>query len=203
MSEIAKTKLSADDDLANGSPWMTGRILLAMPAMGDPRFHRAVIFICAHDANGAMGLVINQTMPGLEFTELLDQLHIPADPKRTENRTVLSGGPVEATRGFVLHTGDYAQKDTIRVNDRFSVTGTIDALKAIASGAGPREMLFLLGYAGWGAGQLDQELQENAWLVADSDPRIIFGADPEAKWDEAMKSLGIDAAMLSADAGRA
>lgn len=183
--------------------YLTGRLLLAMPAMGDPRFHKAVIYMCAHDANGAMGLVINHTLPGVDLSQLLEQLHIDPAESQAPETPVMSGGPVETARGFVLHSNDFSQSDTIKIDDDFSVTGTIDALKAIASGDGPESMLFILGYAGWSAGQLDQEIQQNAWLVADPDPELIFTSQPEEKWPKAVEKLGVDPGMLSGVAGRA
>ncbi len=183
--------------------YLTGRLLLAMPAMGDPRFHKAVIYMCAHDENGAMGLVINHVLPGIDLTQLLEQLNITPEQDKTPDTPVLSGGPVETARGFVLHSSDFSQSDTIKIDEKFSVTGTIDALKTIASGEGPDKMLFILGYAGWGSGQLDQEIQQNAWLVTDADPELIFAAAPDEKWDKAIGQMGIDPAMLSGQAGRA
>lgn len=183
--------------------YLTGRILLAMPAMGDPRFHRAVIYMCAHDENGAMGLVINHTLPGVDLGKLLKQLDIPAAQDTAPATPVMSGGPVETARGFVLHSSEFNQNDTIRIDDMFSVTGTLDALKAIAGGQGPDKMLFVLGYAGWSPGQLDREIQDNAWLVADADPGLIFDSAPESKWEQGIKKLGFDPGMLSGEAGRA
>lgn len=183
--------------------YLTGRLLLAMPQMGDPRFHRAVIFMCAHDANGAMGLVLNNIMPGVDLSELLAQLNIDRQSDKTPAAPVMNGGPVETARGFVLHSPDFAQPETIRVSQDICVTGTIEALKAIAAGAGPKDMLFMLGYAGWGAGQLDKELQDNAWLVTDADATLVFGANAEDKWDKAVRKIGIDPAMLSGSAGHA
>ena len=183
--------------------FLTGRLLLAMPAMGDPRFHKAVIYMCAHDDKGAMGLVINHILPGIDLKSLLEQLNIDSDNTQTPERPVLSGGPVETARGFVLHSTDFEQSDTIKIDDTFSVTGTIDALKAIGGGEGPEKMLFILGYAGWSAGQLDEELQQNAWLVADPDPDLIFESSAEEKWMKAVQKLGIDPGMLSGEAGRA
>lgn len=188
------------------SNYLTGRILLAMPGLDDPRFHRAVIFLCAHDEKGAMGLIVNHTLPGLELQELMAQLDIVPAQETINNGAhmpVLSGGPVEAARGFVLHTTDFKQSDTIEIDERFSITGTVDALKAIAQGNGPHKMLFVLGYAGWDPGQLDQELQQNAWLVADADPDLIFRPSAEQKWEDAVRKLGIDPAMLSGSAGHA
>ena len=184
--------------------YLTGRILLAMPSMGDPRFHKAVIYMCAHDEHGAMGLVVNHRLPGVDMKDLLTQLEIdkPED-KTVEQIPVLSGGPVETARGFVLHSTDFEQGETIKINEEFSVTGTIDALKAIAQGDGPEELLFILGYAGWGAGQLDEELQQNAWLVLDPDKALIFDVKPDTMWDKAIEKIGIDPGMLSSMTGRA
>lgn len=185
--------------------YLTGKLLIAMPGMGDQRFNRAVIFICAHDQKGAMGLVINHSMPGLDLRQLLDKLHIQGAETTASwiGRPVMNGGPVESARGFILHSQDYNQKDTIRIDDIYGVTGTIDALRAVAEGRGPERMLFVLGYAGWSAGQLEREMQENAWLVADADPDIIFNPDIEHKWAAAIRAIGIDPAMLSNSAGHA
>jgi putative transcriptional regulator len=190
----------------NSEHSLAGKLLLAMPGLGDPRFYRAVIFMCAHDEKGAMGLVINHVLPGLEFKNLLEQLKISSDIRvdlRQFNMPVMAGGPVEGARGFILHSHDFRQKDTVPVGDFYGITGTVEALKAIASGKGPDHLLFILGYAGWGAGQLDREIQENSWLVADPDPNIIFHAEPNEKWELAVQKLGVDPAMLSSQAGRA
>lgn len=198
------TKNEKDQDKQDRN--LAGRLLLAMPSLGDPRFQRAVIFVCAHDEKGAMGLVINHALPGLDIAQLMKQLHIEPGATPDEKMIhfpVLNGGPVETARGFILHSSDYSQPDTVRIDEHFSVTGTIDALKAIASGDGPDKMLFVLGYAGWSAGQLDQELQENAWLVTEADPDLIFTTDVDTKWNAAVRKIGIDPAMLSSDAGRA
>ncbi|MCB1531999.1 MAG: YqgE/AlgH family protein [Alphaproteobacteria bacterium] len=187
----------------NKNAYLTGKLLLAMPSMSDPRFHKAVIFICVHDEQGAMGLVVNHDLPHLSFDGLLDQLGIASDIHVNVSLPVMSGGPVESARGFMLHTNDFNQKDTIKIDERFSVTGTLDALADVAAGKGPENMLFILGYAGWSAGQLDQEIQDNAWLVVDPDPEIIFAKDPEIKWEKAVSTLGFDPVMLSGDAGHA
>lgn len=186
-------------------PYLNGKILLAMPGMGDPRFHRAVILICAHDGNGAMGLVVNHPLPGIMMGQLLEQLNIPLEPAAfaLKGFPVLAGGPVENVRGFILHSGDFRQKDTVHINDEIGVTGTIDGLRAVASGNGPRKMIFALGYSGWSAGQLDQEIQDNAWLVSDADSNLIFSTPAEDKWDCAIRKMGVDPAMLSGDVGRA
>lgn len=185
---------------------MKGKLLLSMPNMSDPRFFKSVIFICSHDDQGAMGLVINNPMPGMNFKQLLAQLNIKDNPEHEdmlEKISVMSGGPVETARGFLLHGNDFMKEDTIKIDDNIAVTGTIDAMKDIAAGNGPDNMIFVLGYAGWGEGQLEEEIQQNAWLTTDADNDIIFRAKPEDQWDRAVKRLGIDPSMLSGMAGRA
>lgn len=191
---------------SNDATYLTGQLLLAMPSLADPRFHRAVIYVCSHDAGGAMGLVINHPLPGLEFSDLIGQLNIESGAKGSLSHLslpVLSGGPVESARGFLLHSSEFRLPDTVYVDEFFSVTGTVDALKAVAAGKGPRQLLFILGYAGWSAGQLDREMQDNAWLTVPADPALIFHAGAEEKWDMAIGKLGFDPAMLSSAAGRA
>ena len=186
--------------------YLTGKLLLAMPGMGDQRFNRAVILLCAHDEEGAMGLVINNEMPNVEFSDLAKQLKFESDIRINFDNIhlpVLSGGPVETARGFLLHSGDFTRPDTMRVDDAYGVTGTTDALRDVALGNGPRDMLFVLGYAGWDAGQLDIEIQENAWLVADPDQSLVFDDDVAGKWSRAMAKLGIDPVLLSGASGRA
>ncbi len=184
--------------------YLTGKLLLAMPGMQDKRFHKAVIYVCAHDKNGAMGLVVNHTMPDVKFKSLLKQLDIVSERQpAVKDIPIMSGGPVETARGFLLHSNDFKQKDTVIVNDEISVTGTIEALQDVVNGQGPRKMLFILGYAGWQAGQLDREIHENAWLSLDADQDLIFNTDFASKWDRAIGKLGIDPAMLSSTAGRA
>ncbi len=190
----------------NSEHSLTGKLLLAMPGLGDPRFYRAVIFMCAHDEKGAMGLVINHVLPGIEFKSLLEQLKMSSDIRVDLGKSetpVMCGGPVEAARGFILHSRDFTQKDTVPVGDSYGITGTLEALRLILNGGGPDHMLFLLGYAGWGPRQLDREIQENSWLVADPDPDIIFHAAPDEKWSMAVQKLGFDPGMLSSEAGRA
>ena len=207
-SESSKQEADAQnqDDLATqisrSTSSLTGRILMAMPGMRDPRFSKAVILLCAHDEGGAMGLVINHTLPGIDLSELLEQLEVQ-DHKTVNDVPVMSGGPVETARGFILHGNDFKQEDTIKIDEKYSVTGTIDALKAVAGGKGPDKMLFILGYAGWDAGQLDEELQQNTWLVTEADEDIIFNATPEEKWHAAVKKIGFDPGMLSSTAGTA
>lgn len=191
---------------ADKSHYLKGKLLIAMPSMNDSRFERAVIFICAHDAGGAMGLVINNTMPEVNFIDLIKQLKIESDIKIDLSKLkmpVMCGGPVESARGFLLHSADFSHDDTLNVDGDFGVTGTVDALKDVALGRGPEDMLFILGYAGWTAGQLDAEIQQNTWLVVDADPALIFESTADEKWSHAIAALGVDPSMLSATAGRA
>lgn len=183
--------------------YLPGKLLIAMPSMTDPRFHRAVIFICAHDKDGAMGLVLNKPMPGITFSDLIQQLGIEAPEEEAIDVPILNGGPVENARGFILHGPDFKEPDTVPVGEDYGVTGTIEAIKKINDGDAPEKMLFALGYAGWSAGQLDQELQANAWLTLDAEDDIVFHDTAEEKWDLAINKLGIDPAMLSAEGGRA
>ncbi len=184
--------------------YLTGKLLIAMPTMRDPRFHRAVIFLCNHDKHGAMGLVINHALPGIEFSDLVTQLKFESDITFDSiNLPVMYGGPVESARGFLLHSNDFKSADTMQIAHHYGITGTIDALHDIANGTRPKDLLFILGYAGWDAGQLDEELQQASWLVVDADPDLIFGNDPDEKWLRAITKLGVDPAMLSATAGHA
>lgn len=190
----------------NSSLSLKGHLLLAMPRMGDPRFHHAVIFMCVHDEKGAMGITINQTLPAPDFPGLLTQIGIvpdgPLNPRFT-TMGVLSGGPVEGVRGFLLHSGDFKQKDTIVIDDQFGVSGTLDSLREAVSGAPPEHMVFTLGYAGWGAGQLESELQDNAWLTVPATHDLVFHTAPDDMWEKAFATLGVKPAMLSAAYGTA
>jgi putative transcriptional regulator len=182
---------------------LTGKLLLAMPGMGDPRFDRAVIYLCAHSGEGAMGLIVNQPAVDLTFGDLLSQLEIEATRPVGDTR-IHVGGPVEHGRGFVLHSGDYASNgSTLRVDDAFGMTATLDVLEDIANGRGPESALLALGYSGWGPGQLEGEIAANGWLTAEASPALVFSADNGAKWERALRSLGIDPLSLSAAAGRA
>ncbi len=182
---------------------LNGKLLIAMPGMSDPRFASSVIFMCAHSEDGAMGLIVNKPTKELQLADLLEQLKIPKGNSGRDIR-VHFGGPVEHGRGFVLHSADYNSCDaTMEVDDQFGMTATQDILEAIASGEGPNAAILMLGYSGWEPGQLEEEIKDNGWLVADATPEIVFGADSAAKWTAALKSLGIDPLMLSAAAGRA
>ncbi len=184
------------------SGYLAGQLLIAMPQMQDPRFTRAVVYLCAHTADGAMGLVVNRMFDGLSFPELLDQLGIDPGPGAEAIR-IHFGGPVEGGRGFVLHSTDYVHETTMMVDDTVALTATVDVLRAIAEGSGPRASLLALGYAGWGAGQLDSEIRENVWLNVPADEDLLYGGDITHKWERAIHKLGIDFAWLSADAGHA
>jgi putative transcriptional regulator len=188
---------------SNNDSGFKGRLLLAMPQMEDERFDRAVILLCAHDANGAMGLVLNNAIPGVDLGSLFQQLDIDAAHQNIEKIPVLSGGPVEGARGFVLHSPDFKHDETVSITDEMSVTGTLDALRAIAAGQGPQELKFMLGYAGWSAGQLDEEIQFNSWLITDASADLIFNTKAEDIWAKAIATMGIDPAMLSMTSGRA
>lgn len=186
------------------SNYLTGKLLVAMPGMTDPRFHRSVIFMCAHDEEGAMGLVINHELSGVEFNDLVSQLKFESDMKFDAlNLPVMYGGPVETARGFLLHSSDFKRPETMHIDDHFAITGTVDALQDIAQEGRPKNLLFILGYAGWDAGQLEDELQQASWLVVDPDDDLIFEGDPDEKWLKAINKLGIDPAMLSVESGRA
>lgn len=185
-------------------------MLVAMPGMQDERFARAVIYICAHSSDGAMGLIVNQRAPNIRLPDLLTQLKLVEKgkeirlPEKAERIEVLNGGPVEKSRGFVLHSNDFfIDNSSLPVDDGIAMTVTIDILKAIARGEGPEKALVALGYAGWAPGQLEQEMQENGWLHCPANSELIFDTDFETKYERAMRSIGIDPRMLSSEAGRA
>lgn len=179
-----------------------GKLLVAMPGMGDPRFARSVVLICDHSDDGAMGLIVNKPSAELSFADLLDQFDL--SPDRTADRPVHFGGPVEMQRGFVLHSRDYGGDDTtLDVTDDVAMTATLDILRAMAGGTGPSTALVALGYAGWSPGQLESEIAQNGWLVAETSSELVFGADNDGKWVAAIRGLGIDPLLLSGAGGRA
>lgn len=182
---------------------LTGQLLVAMPQMMDPRFARSVVYVCAHSGDeGAMGLVVNKLVASLTMDELFT--HLKLEPTRlNRTRPVHFGGPVEPGRGFVLHTADYREDATLIVGEEFAITATLDILRAIGKGEGPRRSLLALGYAGWAPGQLDAEMQANGWLSVPADSDLVFDSDFDAKWQRALTKLGIDLTMLSTDAGHA
>jgi putative transcriptional regulator len=189
--------------LVTKSPqYLTGQLLIAMPGMMDPRFQRTVIYMCAHNEDGAMGLVVNKLFGSITFHDLLEQLGLE-DVKGAANMPVHYGGPVESGRGFVLHSTDYVRDGTLVVDDDVALTATIDILRAIAEERGPKQSILLLGYAGWGPGQLDQEIQQNGWLTAPCNDKLLFDKDLDAKWERAIATLGVSLSMLSGEAGHA
>ena len=182
---------------------LDGKLLIAMPAMGDPRFERSVIYVCAHSAEGAMGLIVNKPSDDLRLDNLLDQLEIAKGPG-ARDLPVHFGGPVEHGRGFVLHDAGYRSAiSTLEVTPEFSMTATMDILEDLARGAGPRDVVLALGYAGWGPGQLEGEIAANGWLVCDATRELVFHTGDGQKWEGALTSMGISPLTLSADGGRA
>lgn len=181
---------------------LAGQLLVAMPQMGDARFERSVIYLCAHSAEGALGLVINRPFRKLTFSDLLEQLDIERGPQAQQFH-VLAGGPVEEGRGFVLHTDDYLRDDTLKVERGFALTATIEILKAMARGEGPARSILALGYSGWGPGQLEREITENGWLHVPADQALVFDRELDTKWERALAKLRVTPASLSGTAGRA
>lgn len=187
--------------------YLDGQLLIAMPTMNDPNFARSVVYLCAHSSDGAMGLVINQRAQDITFAGLLEQLDVIGEGDahdRVAERDVLVGGPVETNRGFVLHSGDYkSEETTLTVCDDFGLTATLDVLRAMLAGRGPKRSLLALGYAGWSPGQLESEIQANGWLHCAADPDLVFDAPIDDKYDLALASLGIDPTQLSSFHGHA
>lgn len=190
--------------MTSESPFLTGRLLIAMPTIGDPRFERAVVLVCAHTAEHAMGLTVNHPVEGLTVPSLLDRLGVKSEIELPED-LVLLGGPVENERGFVLHTDDYVSPNSsMPVGEGLSLTATREVLEAMVShNRRPRRSMLALGYAGWGPGQLEHEIRENAWLVCDPDEALLFDVDHPAKWARALAKLGVSLDHLSGEAGRA
>lgn len=197
------------DSTRTAGGYLEGQLLIAMPTIGDPRFERSVIFMCAHSDEGAMGLVINRASDDITFRQLLEQLNVIegeeiATGEPVDQMTVHIGGPVETARGFVLHSADYfMENSTLSVGGGICLTATLDILRALANGSGPRESLLALGYAGWAPGQLESEIQANGWLHCAADGHIVFNTDIERKYDRAMQKLGIDPWHLASEAGHA
>jgi putative transcriptional regulator len=195
---------------SGGEGLLGGKLLVAMPGMRDERFQRSVIYICGHSPEGAMGIVINHRKPSMTFRDLIVQLDLlePDEairlPRRVSHAHVLRGGPVETSRGFVLHSADFAIENvTEEIDDGICMTATLDILKAIVKQEGPQSALLALGYAGWGAGQLEREIAANGWLHCPCNPDFLFSENIETKYDRALKTIGIDPLMLSTTAGRA
>lgn len=190
------------EDSEDNKGYLTGQLLIAMPQMQDTRFHRTVIYVCVHNEDGAMGLVVNRLSDELTFPDILEQVGVEGGSD-VDSLPIHVGGPVETGMGFVLHTSDYRQSNTIRVDDTISLTHTVEILKDIAEGRGPRQAMLALGYAGWGAGQLDGEIQENSWLTVPADESIIFDGEQQNKWERSIAKLGVDISLLSGEAGHA
>ena len=188
--------------MANKPEYLSGQFLIAMPGMPDFRFQKTVIYMCIHSEEGAMGMIINRPFNRAALTTLLKQLDINAEEISSEVN-ILSGGPVEADRGFVLHTNEYAHESTVKIDSKVSLTATVDVLGEIGSGKGPNKCLVVLGYSGWGAGQLDNEIKGNGWLHVEGDADLLFNGNPNEKWEQAMRRIGVDPLMLSGDLGNA
>ena len=190
--------------------YLDGQVLVAMPTIRDERFARAVIYVCAHSDEGAMGIVVNQPAQNIKFRDLLVQLEVVPSanlieiPPQADTVRVLKGGPVETGRGFVLHSADFfIENSTLPIDDGICLTATLDILKAIARGNGPESAVLALGYAGWGAGQLESEIHANGWLNCAADSDLVFGGDADSKYKLALKKIGIDPAKLSSESGHA
>ncbi|KAF2990580.1 YqgE/AlgH family protein [Methylocystis sp. MJC1] len=214
MSRLRPKQVSeeypAGDVRTPGRRYLDGQLLVAMPGMTDERFARSVIYLCAHSEEGAMGIVVNQPARVKNFPDLLVQLQVIAPeerislPRGAEEIQVLSGGPVQTDRGFVLHSPDFfLDNSTLPIDDGVSLTATIDILRAIAAGEGPDHALLALGYAGWDAGQLEEEIQKNGWLHCPADPALLFDRDLGGKYVRALRSMGVDLERLSSSAGHA
>ena len=210
LAAIGGNKPAGAGDNSAGRGYLDGQLLIAMPVMGDPRFERSVIYMCAHSADGAMGIMVNRPAGSIDFPELLVQLNIIDKaaqiklPENAESMQVLSGGPVDKGRGFVLHSSDFFLANaTLPIDNNICLTATVDILKAIANGSGPKHAILALGYAGWAPGQLENEIQGNGWLHCDADPDLVFGDDVDEKYMRALRKIGIDPGMLSNEAGHA
>jgi putative transcriptional regulator len=187
----------------SGADFLDGQMLIAMPGMRDPRYHRSLIYLCAHSTDGAMGIIVNKRAVDLKLEDLFEKLGIPAG-EMVPGTPVHFGGPVETGRGFVLHSSDYRADDsTMKVDDGTSMTATLDILHAMAGNRGPERAIVALGYAGWSPGQLEAELQANGWLASPADQDLLFSPDEDTKWDKALAKIGVHPAMLSSQGGRA
>ncbi|MEH6402273.1 MAG: YqgE/AlgH family protein [Sneathiella sp.] len=189
-------------DIEKKHRYFDGQILIAMPTMSDPRFRKAVILLCAHSSDGAMGIVLNKNINIISFKELLKQLDLTPNTEG-QKTSIHFGGPVETERGFVLHSTDLMHESTMKIGDGIALTATIDMLKTMAVGEGPSDSFLALGYSGWGPGQLEDEIQDNGWLIVDADPDLVFGGKLEQKWQRAIQKLGIDPNFLSSEFGHA
>ncbi|NBQ40345.1 MAG: YqgE/AlgH family protein [Alphaproteobacteria bacterium] len=189
---------------------LSGQLLVAMPSIGDSRFHRTVIYLCSHSDEGAMGLVINRPADEIAFIDLLRQLKILSDggqinlPEKAREIQVVHGGPVEPSRGFVLHSIEPEPiAGSVKIDSHIRLSANLDILHAIAKGDGPERVVFALGYAGWGAGQLESEIQQNGWILCPASDDLLFDDEFETKYERALALIGVDLGMLSTDIGRA
>jgi len=199
----SRVRMEGPTRTIQGENFLEGKLLIALPGMADPRFEKSVIFMCAHSLEGAMGIMINRAVQGLRFSELMNKLELELQPG-ARDMPVLYGGPVETGRGFVLHSGDYESADsTLPVSEDISLTASVEILRAMGEGKGPAKALFALGYAGWGPGQIENEIRANGWIHCDTDASLLFDADLGVKWSSAIRKLGIDASGLSINAGQA
>jgi len=186
------------------SPFLSGKLIIAMPTMSDPRFKRSVVCICAHNEDGAIGIIINKIIESLSFAKIIKQLRLKKNKVKSDySEPIYFGGPVETERGFILHTADYFSENSTSINTQISMTASTEILQALIDGNGPNKSIIALGYAGWGPGQLDTEIQSNAWLSVQSDPELIFSDKTSEKWDMALEKIGVDPALLSTESGRA
>lgn len=181
--------------------FLSGQFLLAMPGIGDPRFDKAVIAMCVHDEDGALGIGLGRIVPRIGFHSLLSQFEI--DPGVAPDVAIHLGGPVEPQRGFIIHSLDWGGEGSVQVSNRWGLTATLDILRAIAEGRGPGRWLAALGYAGWGAGQLERELCGNGWFSAAGSDALLYDCDVDSRWEAAFKSAGIDPRLLTTDFGTA
>ena len=181
--------------------YVAGQLLLALPGIGDPRFEHSAIAMCAHDGDGALGIDVGEEMDGLTLHELLATFDI--DGSGIPDAPVLRGGPVEPRRGFVLHSLDWGGQEMLQVSDLWALSGSIDVLKAIASGKGPSRYLVALGYAGWSAGQLEDEVKRGGWFLAPADGKLLFDLPAHKRWAAAFRSGGVDPALLVGGTGSA
>ena len=184
--------------------FLAGKLIIAMPTMSDPRFKRSVVCICAHNEDGAIGIIINKIIESLSFSKIIKQLKLKKNMNKDDYKDhIYFGGPVETERGFILHSSDYSSENSTSINSEISMTASTEILQALIDGNGPNKSIVALGYAGWGPGQLDTEIQSNAWLSVESDLELVFSAKTAEKWDMALEKIGVNPALLSTEAGRA
>lgn len=184
-----------------------GKLLIAMPSIEGDDFSNSVVFLCEHGPDGAMGLVLNKPAPHMIFADLVEKLDLGRKPGLVDDAImqmpVMLGGPVKQFQGFVLHSSDYKSDETLKVAPGYGLTATVDVLKAIATGKGPKRKILALGYAGWSAGQLEDEILRNGWLTCDADADLVFSGETALKHEAALKKLGVNPGMLSGEAGHA